>query len=93
MRLKLSTKEQLRSVAVGVGLVGALLGHADVGSLLIGQPHRLEHMRRLQRPRRAGRAGGDGNALEIQRNQERLGLDPVEADVGRVDQSLKNGGK
>ena len=39
------------------------------------QVHRLEHVRRLERSRRAGRSRGDRHALEIERDEQRLGLD------------------
>ena len=48
------------------------------------QAHRLQHVRRLERARRAGRSGRHGDAFEIERDQQALGLDALEADVGRV---------
>src|SRR5690348_3718600 len=48
------------------------------------QAHRAEHVRRLQCAGRAGGARRDGEALEIERDEQRLRLDAVEADVGRV---------
>ena len=48
------------------------------------EAHRLQHVRRLERARRTGRAGRHRDALEIERDQQRLGLDAIEADVGRV---------
>ena len=47
----------------------------------VRQAHRAQHVRRLERSGRAGRSGRDGDALEIERDQQRLGLDAVEADV------------
>ena len=35
-------------------------------------------------PGRAGGAGRDGDALQVERDQQRLGLDAIEADVRRV---------
>ena len=49
-----------------------------------GKAHGLQHVRRLQRARRAGRTGRHRDALEVQRDQQALGLDPIEADIGRV---------
>ncbi len=49
-----------------------------------GQSHRPQHVRRLERSGRAGRSGGHGDAFEIERDQQRLGLDAIEADVRRV---------
>ena len=49
-----------------------------------GQPHRLEDVRWLECARRAGGARRHRHALEIERNQQALGLDAVEADVGGV---------
>ena len=49
-----------------------------------GEAHRPQHVRRLERAGRAGRPGRDGDALEIERDQQALGLDAIEADVGRV---------
>ena len=48
------------------------------------EAHRPQHVRRLERARRAGRAGRHRDAFEVERDQQRLGLDAVEADVGRV---------
>ena len=48
------------------------------------QPHRLEHVRGLERSRRARRPGRHGDAFEVERDEQRLGLDPLEADVGGV---------
>ena len=52
------------------------------------QPHRPQHVRRLERARRAGRAGRHGDPLEVERDQQRLGLDAVKADVGGVRHAL-----
>ena len=49
-----------------------------------GQSHRLQHVRRLERSRRACRAGGYRDAFEVERDQQRLGFDAIEADVRRV---------
>jgi hypothetical protein len=48
------------------------------------EAHRLEHVRRLERARRARRSGRHGDALEIERDDERFGLDALEADVAGV---------
>src|SRR5581483_4020539 len=45
------------------------------------ESHRLEHVRRLQRAGRAGGPGRYGDTFEVQGDQQRLRLDPVEADV------------
>ena len=50
----------------------------------VGQPHRAQHVRRLERARRAGRSGRHRDAFEIERDQQALGLDAIEADVRRV---------
>ena len=50
----------------------------------VGKSHRLQHVRRLERARRAGRARRHRDAFEVERDQQRLGLDPIEADVGGV---------
>src|SRR5215475_10489155 len=46
--------------------------------------HRRQHVRGLQRAARAGGAGGGGDAVLRKRDDDRLGLDRLEADVGRV---------
>jgi hypothetical protein len=43
-----------------------------------------QHVGRLEGPRRTGRARGHGHALEVERNEEALGLHAVEADVRGV---------
>src|SRR6185312_9736917 len=48
------------------------------------QPHRLQHVRRFERPRRAGRASRHRDAFQVERDQQALSLDAIEADVGRV---------
>src|SRR5262245_2736614 len=49
-----------------------------------GKPHRAEHVRRLERARGAGRPGRYRYAFEIQRDEQALGFDAIEADVRRV---------
>src|SRR5205823_2148558 len=48
------------------------------------KPHRAQHVRRLQRARRAGRACRYGDTFEIERNEQALGFDMIEADVRGV---------
>ena len=48
------------------------------------QAHRLQHVRRLERARRARGSGRHRDPFEIERDQQRLGFDALEADVGRV---------
>src|SRR4051812_31345479 len=48
------------------------------------ESHRAQHVRRLQGPGGAGRSRRYGESLEIQSDQQRLGFDAVEADVGGV---------
>src|SRR3954468_895629 len=43
--------------------------------------HRAQHVRRLERSRRTGGAGRDGDAFEVERDQQALGFDALEADV------------
>ena len=51
---------------------------------MVREAHRLEDVRRLEGARRARRTGRHGDALEIERDQQRLRLDAVERDVGGV---------
>ena len=46
--------------------------------------HRLQHRRRLERLRRARRAGVHGDAVLVEREQDRLGLDAVDAEAQQV---------
>ena len=48
------------------------------------QAHGLENVRRFERARRTRGPGRHRDALEVERDQQRLRLDAVEADVGRV---------
>ena len=51
------------------------------------QSHRLEYVRRLECARGTRRPRRDRNPFQVERNQQRLRLDAVEADVGRVGDS------
>ena len=48
------------------------------------EAHGAQDVRRLERSRRAGRPGRHRDSLEVERDQEALGFDAVEADVRRV---------
>ena len=49
-----------------------------------GQAHGAQHVRRLDRPRRAGRPRRDGHAGQVEGHEQALRLDPLEGDVGGV---------
>ena len=51
-----------------------------------GEAHRAQHVRGLDAARRAGGAGRDRDALEVEGDQQGLGLDALERDVGGVRQ-------
>ena len=48
------------------------------------EPHRQQHVRRRERARGAGRSGGDADALQIQRDEQRLAIGSVEVEVAGV---------
>ena len=72
-----------RSISVSV-LAAPRLKRIEFCVRCAAKPHGLQHVRRLQRPGRTGGSGRDRDALQIQRDQQRLGLDAIEADVRRV---------
>src|ERR1039458_9583964 len=58
---------------------------ADTGPRLIrSEPHRHEHVRRLNRARGTGSACRDREALQIQRNDHRFAVDMVEVNVRSI---------
>ena len=72
------------AIDLGLGVRGPEAEANRVLRAMRGKPHRLQHVRRLERARRARRAGRDRDAFEVERDQQRLGLDAIEADVRRV---------
>ena len=54
----------------------------------VGDVHRLQYMRRLEAAAAAGGTGAGADALLAEQQQDRLGFEMLEADVGRVGKSL-----
>src|SRR5512141_108594 len=52
--------------------------------LLPCEPDRRQHMRRLRRAARTCGTAGYRKAFEVERNQQRLAVNPIETDVRRV---------
>src|SRR6476646_841680 len=48
------------------------------------EPHRAQHVGRLERSGRACRSGRHGDPFEIERDEQALSFDAVEADVRRI---------
>ena len=69
-------------IVLGVALAEAEADRAERAR--VWQAHRLQHVRRFERARRARRARRHRDALEIEADEQRLRLDPFEADVGRI---------
>ncbi len=57
----------------------------------VGIAHRLQHVRRFERARRARRSGRHRNAGEVEADQQRLGFDALDADVGGVRHARRGG--
>src|SRR5260370_22883029 len=58
---------------------------ANAGFGAVGtQPHRSQHVRRLDRPRRTRSAGRDCQSLQVQRDDHRRSVDAIEINGSRV---------
>ena len=72
-----------------LGRVGAAQRNAQAGARALGgDPHGGQHVRRRHRPARAGRAGGNGEAAQIERDHQRLAIDAVEVHVGGIGRAV-----
>src|SRR5579864_7870626 len=68
-----------------LGSVGTPEGKANAGARsLRREADGSEDVRWFHRPARACRAGGDGKAAQVKRDDQRLAFDSVEIDVARV---------